>query len=198
MGRKVKIQLRRATPEDAAALAAVEVRSWRAAYRGLMPDAYLDGLSEAEKTVAWRQNMLKHGPSGRKRVCVALSAAGISGFVRVGPVMDAGEVGLIYLLYVLPEHWGRGVGTALMHVGMQELRDLGMRDATLWVLRDNLRACRFYEHLGWTFDGRTVSEDYGGCRLEALCYRRLMDASGACSALLTSVLLPIEIMQTMR
>jgi hypothetical protein len=98
MGRKVKIQLRRATPEDAAALAAVEVRSWRAAYRGLMPDAYLD----------------------------------------------------------------------------------------------------FYEHLGWTFDGRTVSEDYGGCRLEALCYRRLMDASGAWSALLTSVLLPIEIMQTMR
>jgi hypothetical protein len=95
-GRLMEIQLRRATPEDAAALAAVEVRSWRAAYRGLMPDAFLDGLSEAEKTAAWRQNLLKHGPSGRKRVCLALSNAGISGFVRVGPVMDEAEVGLIY------------------------------------------------------------------------------------------------------
>src|SRR6266508_3600256 len=105
MGRKVKIQLRRATPEDAAGLAAVEVRSWRTAYRGLMPDAYLDRLSEAEKAEAWHQNLLKHGPAGRKRVWVAVGDAGISGFVRVGPLSDACEVGLIYLLYVLPEHW---------------------------------------------------------------------------------------------
>ena len=173
----MEIQLRRATPEDAAALAAVEVRSWRAAFRGLMPDAFLDELSEVEKTTSWRQNLLKHGLFGRKRVCVALSDAGISGFVRVGPLTDEGEVGLIYLLYVLPEQWGRGVGTALIQAGMQELRDLGMREAMLWVLRDNLRARRFYEHLGWTPDGRTVSEDHGGCRLEALCYRQSMDVS---------------------
>jgi hypothetical protein len=50
----MEIQLRRATPEDAAALAAVEARCWRAAYRGLMPEAYLTGLSEADKTDAWR------------------------------------------------------------------------------------------------------------------------------------------------
>jgi RimJ/RimL family protein N-acetyltransferase len=170
------IKLRRAAPEDAAALAAVEIRSWRAAYRGLMPDAYLDELSEAQKTAAWRQNLLKHGPSGRKRVCVALSDAGICGFVRVGPLVEEGEIGLIYLLYVLPEQWSRGIGTVLMQAGMQELRDLGMCEVILWVLRDNLHARRFYEQLGWTPDGRIVSEDYGGCRLEALCYRRAVNA----------------------
>jgi ribosomal protein S18 acetylase RimI-like enzyme len=141
-----------------------------------MPDAFLAGLSEAEKAESWRQNLLKHGPSGHKRVWVVPGDAGISGFVRVGPVMDEGEVGLIYLLYVLPEQWRRGVGNALMQVGMHDLRDLAMREATLWVLRDNLRARRFYERLGWTPDGRTVSEDYGGCRLEALCYRCSVDA----------------------
>ena len=152
----MEIHLPRATPEDAAALAAIEVRSWRAAYRGLMPDAFLDGLSEAEKTAAWRQNLLKHGPSGRKRVCLALSNAGISGFVRVGPVMDEAEIGLIYLLYVLPEQWSRGVGAVLMQAGMQELRDLGMREAILWVLRDNLRARRFYST--WAFSARLICE----------------------------------------
>jgi GNAT superfamily N-acetyltransferase len=100
----------------------------------------------------------------------------ISGFVRVGPLTDEGEVGLIYVLYVLPEQWRRGVGATLMQAGMQELRDLGMREAILWVLRDNLRARRFYEQLGWTPDGRIVSEDYGGCQLEALCYGRSVDA----------------------
>lgn len=172
----MKIPLRRGTPDDAASLAAVEVASWRAAYRRLMPDAFLNGLSEVEKTTDWRQNLVKHGPAGRKRVCVATSDASVIGFVRVGPLMDEGEVGLVYLLYVLPEHWGHGVGTALMHAGMQDLRDLGMREAILWVLRDNLHARRFYERLSWTPDGRTSSEGYGGCRLEALCYRRMLDA----------------------
>jgi GNAT superfamily N-acetyltransferase len=137
-----------------------------------MPDTFLDTLSQAEKATAWRENLLKHGQGGRKRVWVALSEAGISGFVRVGPVIDEDEIGLIYLLYVLPEQWSRGVGTALMQVGMQELRAFGMRQAMLWVLRDNLRARRFYERLGWTPDGRTASQDYGGVLLEALCYRR--------------------------
>ncbi len=172
----MEIQLRRAIPEDAAALAMMEVRCWRAAYRGLMPDAYLNGLSEVEKTETWHQNLMKHGPSGRKRVWVAVDDAGICGFIRVGPVIDDGEVGLIYLLYVLPEQWGQGVGSALMQAGMQELRDLEMRAATLWVLRDNLRARRFYERLGWAAEGQTGSEDYGGRRLEALCYWRLVDA----------------------
>jgi RimJ/RimL family protein N-acetyltransferase len=172
----MKITVRHATVYDAASLAAVELASWRAAYRGLMPDAFLDDLSEAEKTADWRQNLLKHGTSGRKRVVVAVSDTGVIGLVRVGPIMDEGEVGLVYLLYVLPAYWGYGVGTALMRAGMNELRDLGMGDAVLWVLRDNLRARRFYERLGWTPDGRTVNEDYGGYILEALCYRRAVDA----------------------
>jgi hypothetical protein len=56
--RSLEIQRRRATPQDAAALAAVEVRCWRAAYRGLMPDSFLDTLCQTEKTAAWRQNLL--------------------------------------------------------------------------------------------------------------------------------------------
>jgi ribosomal protein S18 acetylase RimI-like enzyme len=168
----MEILVRRAAPEDAAAVAVVEVTSWQAAYRGLMPDAFLDGLSAEEKTVDWRANLLKHGMSGRKRLSVAIEDARVIGFVRVGPIWDEGEVGLVYLLYVLPAYWGAGVGTALMRAAMGELYDLGMREALLWVLCDNQRARQFYERLGWRRDGRTSSEDYGGIMLEAWCYRR--------------------------
>jgi GNAT superfamily N-acetyltransferase len=89
-----------------------------------------------------------------------------------GSVAPSSEIGLIYLLYVLPEYWGRGVGTALMRAAIDELRDLGMRDAALWVLRDNQPARRFYESLGWHRDGRASSQNYGGVELEAWCYRR--------------------------
>lgn len=75
-------------------------------------------------------------------------------------------------VYWLPIYELLEQGTALMQAGMQDLQDLGMREATLWVLRDNLRARRFYEQLGWMPDRRTVSADYGGRRLEALCFRQ--------------------------
>jgi GNAT superfamily N-acetyltransferase len=170
----LEIVVRRATPEDAASLAAVEVLSWQAAYRGLMPDAFLDGLSQAQLTAVWHHNLLKHGPYGRKRVLVAAKDASVIGFVRVGPLSDHGEVGLVYLLYVLPAHWGRGVGKLLMRAALDELHDLGMREAILWVLRDNRRARAFYESLGWCQDGRAASDTYGGVELEALCYRRAL------------------------
>jgi RimJ/RimL family protein N-acetyltransferase len=170
----MEILVRRATPEDAEAVAAVEVASWRAAYGGLMPDAFLGALSEAEKAASWRQNLLKHGASGRKRLLVAIDDGGVVGLVRVGPDADAGGTGLVYLLYVLPTYWGRRVGKTLMSAAMDELRDLGMSEAVLWVLRDNQRARRLYERLGWRRDGRTSREDYGGVELEAWCYRRVV------------------------
>jgi hypothetical protein len=53
------VEARIATVDDAAAVAAVHVRSWQDAYRGIFPDAYLDGLS-----VERRSNVWSHGPSG--------------------------------------------------------------------------------------------------------------------------------------
>jgi GNAT superfamily N-acetyltransferase len=171
----MKILVRQATPDDAALLAVVEVTSWQAAYRELMPPAFLEGLSREQKTADWRANLLKHGPLGRKRVLVAVADAEVTGFVRVGAEREEREIGLIYLLYVLPTYWGRGVGTVLMHAALEELRDLGLRESILWVLRDNLRARGFYERLGWCQDGRTTTEEYGGIELEALCYRRAVE-----------------------
>jgi ribosomal protein S18 acetylase RimI-like enzyme len=171
------IHIRQATPKDAASLAMTEIASWRAAYQGLMPNALLSGLTHEQKTEDWRQNLLKHGASGRKRVLVAVSDTVAVGFVRVGCDEADQEAGLIYLLYVLPEYWRHGVGTALMGAAMDELRDLGTRQAVLWVLRDNRPARAFYEALGWRSDGRTSLENYGGVELEALCYRRAVRAA---------------------
>jgi GNAT superfamily N-acetyltransferase len=172
----VEIQVRRATPDDAIPLAAVEVASWRAAYRGLMPEAFLGRLTVEDKAAQWRRTLLKHAAAGRKRVLAAHVDERLIGFVRVGPEGEEEGVGLVYLLYVLPEYWGRGVGSVLMNAAMDELRDLGLSEAILWVLRGNQRARQFYERLGWRADGRMSCEDYGGVKLDAVCYRRAVSA----------------------
>jgi ribosomal protein S18 acetylase RimI-like enzyme len=172
----MEIRLRRAVPDDAPRLATVEVTTWRAAYRDLMPDAFLEGLSEVEKAEEWRRSLLKHGPLGPKRVVVAEAEDVLVGFVRAGVVEEeVGEVGLVYLFYVLPEHSGRGVGRSLMAAAMDDLRDLGAHEVILWVLRENRRARGFYERLGWRPDGRAATHDYGGVALEALRYHRAVE-----------------------
>jgi GNAT superfamily N-acetyltransferase len=168
----MRISVRRATPPDAASIAAVEVITWQCAYRHLMPDAFLDGLSLEDKTASWHLNLVKHRDGEWKRTVVAVRDEEVVGFATVGRLQEETDTDLMYLMYVLPEQWGCGVGQALMDAAMNELRELGVREALLWVLRDNQPARRFYESLGWHADGRTQTDDYGGVELEAVCYRR--------------------------
>ena len=166
------MSVRAATPDDALALACIEVTTWQIAYCDLLPDSYLQALSTTGKAEEWRVNLLKHGRRGQKRVLVALDEQAIIGFVRVGTVHEPEPIGLLYLLYVLPSYWRQGIGSALMQTALRELLELGHTTAFLWVLRDNLRARQFYERGSWRQDGRTTTVEYGGSSLQAICYTR--------------------------
>src|SRR5437879_5572083 len=48
-----EFSVRRATVADAAVIAAVRIDSWRATYRGIVPDAYLDSMKVEESTALW-------------------------------------------------------------------------------------------------------------------------------------------------
>ena len=60
--------------------------------------------------------------------------------------------GEIWAVYIDPNHWGEGVGRALCDAAEQELRRQGFTEATLWVLKDNQRALRFYLSNGFARD----------------------------------------------
>ena len=53
-------------------------------------------------------------------------------------------------LYVLPDHWGSGIGSALLERGLERIRERGATRAKLWTLEGNERGRRFYERRGWT------------------------------------------------
>jgi ribosomal protein S18 acetylase RimI-like enzyme len=138
--------IRPATPEDAEAVAAVHIETWRVAYAGILPREELERFS-AER-VARRTELHRRAPP-----IVAEVEGEIVGFVSVGPAADDDADGELYAIYVLPERWGAGIGRALIQAGERRLRELGHREAVLWVLEDNPRAQRFYETAGWTKDG---------------------------------------------
>jgi ribosomal protein S18 acetylase RimI-like enzyme len=145
-------RVRPATGADAPAIARVNVSAWRSAYRGHMPDAVLDALSESERTTRW-SSWLERADHG---VQVVTIGGGIIGYGWVMAARDAdipGGAGEVVALYVAPEYWRSGAGTALMGAGIELARRRAYRCLILWVLTSNERARRFYERWGFVLDG---------------------------------------------
>jgi GNAT superfamily N-acetyltransferase len=150
--------IRVATVEDAEAIARVQVASWHAAYRGLMPDAILDAFTVDVRAPRWRSILAQPTTPGRTTV---LERDGrLLGFASHGPSRDEPGAGEVWALYAHPDAWSSGVGRALLEEGLAFLDTLRLAETMLWVLDGNLRAVRFYERAGFGLDGG--AKDDGG------------------------------------
>jgi GNAT superfamily N-acetyltransferase len=172
----VTVETRIALPTDAAAIATIHIRSWQDAYRGIVPDEYLDALDIGERTHVWASvlNQTAEGFHGSTSI-VALVDGVVAGFATVGglrgadPADNAGE---IYSIYASPSVWGIGVGRALINAAVAQLEQRGHQGLFLWVLEANARARAFYERQGWNHDGEAQTIEVGGRPLSELRYAR--------------------------
>ena len=139
-------------------LATVHVVSWRAAYRGLMPDEVLAGLSVPEREQALVRPTQRSGATDERRGRDRRTA--LSASLRSGPPVVPADradptLGDLYALYLDPGRWGRGIGLLSTPLLLDRLVTHSFTHAGLWVLDGNQRALRFYRRHGWTDTGRT-------------------------------------------
>lgn len=133
---------------DAGGVARVQVDTWRTQYRGLVPDAFLDGASYEERTQRWTRGLTQ--PQTEHCAYVAQTADGtIVGFATGGPDRDGDPeyAGELYAIYILAAHQGRGLGRRLVHAVAAHLATHGRHSMLVWVLKAN-PSCHFYEALG--------------------------------------------------
>jgi GNAT superfamily N-acetyltransferase len=162
------MHVRQATVADAAGIARVQERSWRAGYAHVFPpDAWERLHIDPER---WRARLAE--PRPQSATFVAVDDGEVSGFTAVGPSQDEEGAGELYAIYVDPRRWGSGLGRALLERAEAQLTATGFVEATLWVLDDNPRARRFYEAAGWYLDGATKNEEHIGVRVGEVRYRK--------------------------
>ncbi|MFG1644197.1 GNAT family N-acetyltransferase [Amycolatopsis sp. NPDC049252] len=161
-------RVRPATVEDAGAIGEIHVRSWQAAYDGLLPADFLAGISVGNRTAGWARTLRDGG-----RVLV-VEDPDVVGFAAFGPRRDEPGEGELYAIYLRPEAWSRGLGRLLHEEVLASLTESGWPAAVLWVLATNERAKTFYERAGWALDGGTRTETIAGgtVSLEELRFRR--------------------------
>ena len=136
---------RRGTPRDCAAVAHVNVESWRKSFAGLRPPASLMSVTVPQRTAMYRQRFeddvysMFVAEDGRHQVV---------GFADVGPAREKrwhcdAE---LYAIYILKEFQGRGIGETLFSLALAAAVARGMNSLCVIVLQDSPYR-RFYEKL---------------------------------------------------
>lgn len=163
--------VRTAVLGDAARIAEIHVRAWQTAYKGLMPDGVLDGLSISKRREFWEQRLI----AAETTVLVAVPSEVLVGWIAYGRSRDPdgrSVVAEVYGIYVDPNAWRSSAGTALWAEARSRLAKSQIEQVTLWVLAANTRARRFYEANGFRHEvGRSKKFVRGGLELDEVRYR---------------------------
>jgi len=151
--------------DDSDAVAALHATSWRGAYRGIVPDNFLDHEVVADRQAVWRER-LQLSPTPSAFGIVAEDETGrMTGFAYVLPAHDPVCGTLVDNLHVHPDSKGGGIGRQLLQAVVRELGPSNTQPLHLWVLDQNEPAKRFYARLGAEFIDPGMTEPFGGVRL---------------------------------
>ena len=191
------VAIRLARPDDAPAIAAFQTQCWREAYRGLVPQSYLDrvGVSERERSwsrrlvhatrevaiaelhgqvvgvVSWRAGATGDPPTADTATGdTAPGDRAIDDTAPVDPSPDDSETGDLPALELASLYVAapqRGTGLAADLLR----RALGSAPAFLWVFADNPRATAFYANHGFQPDGATMLDPGTGLAEQRLLRR---------------------------
>ncbi|MGY1822859.1 N-acetyltransferase family protein [Geodermatophilus sp. SYSU D00079] len=169
-----EVSVRRARPEDAAAIARVQLVTWRTAYRTVLPADVLDDWDEDAATRSWLAAVASP-PTPAHGVLVALDRDEVVGFAAYGPPeVDAGEGGAhpagptteVAALLVEPRWGRRGHGSRLLAAVADSARDSGVARLSVWLPEQDRVSAGFFESAGWAPDGwvRTLDTGHGPLR----------------------------------
>lgn len=150
--------------DDRMAISKIYEESWKCAYKGIIPQQYLDSIP------AGRWAAKADNPTQKTLLCIDDGKmVGTSSFCksRFEQFCDWGEVVSIYFL---PEYMGKGYGKILMESVVAELKRQGYENIFLWVLEENIRARHFYEQFGFTLTDDFMEDQIGGKDLREVRY----------------------------
>jgi GNAT superfamily N-acetyltransferase len=164
------LTIRRGVIEDATEASRLHTATWRSSYRGLVPDALLDGLEPTRWEAGWRRGFESMDPTRVVHVAeIAGRIVGFAGGGRARANAPPGYAGEVYAIYVHPEHQRKGIGRILLKAAATGLVERGLVPIVIWTLFDNPRSRGFYESLGGVVAAEK-QEPFDGYLLHEVAY----------------------------
>lgn len=164
------IVIRKATCEDAAEIANVHTNSWREAYKGLVPQSFLDDKPLHFKN---RYELWKKVTANEKQTTLVAESKehGVIGFINgtFGRDEEYKNYAEVWCIYLMEKYHGKKIGFNLLREYFDAHLVLGYKKGYLWVLADN-PTISFYEKTGGKFTGQSKGDEIGGKEVSELCY----------------------------
>ena len=162
----VLIEIRRAKPSDAKAVADTHDEAWRTAYQGVIPGLELDKLI-TRRGPDWWDSAIRKG----SRIAILAFGDKVAGYANYGRnrARSLFYDGEIYELYLRPEYQGLGFGRRLFTSARRDLAQSGLKSMVIWALSDNDPAVEFYRALGGRAIARS-SERFGQKTLDKVAF----------------------------
>jgi GNAT superfamily N-acetyltransferase len=162
------------TLADCDRVSEIRVLGWRTAYRGLMPQRYLDELDVA-RDARRRRDLFTRAPDDVVNLVAEDDGGEVVGWACHGPYREGElrtEDAELYALYVDAGRFGIGVGQVLLQETVRRCAAAGHARVLLWVVEGNARARRFYEREGFTADGAEEPFEVAGVAVPEVRYAR--------------------------
>jgi len=151
----MNVKIRKAVVTDVTDIVTINIKTWKIAYKGIVPQALLDSLSINDKIPRWtkRINNLKEN---KNEIFVA----------EISNINGKELIGYSHAIYVLPKYWKQGIGTLLFNSVIKFFLSMKFKSMVIWALKEN-SAGNFYKKLGGIPKfNKTLT--YGGKELEVL------------------------------
>ncbi|MGW0883925.1 N-acetyltransferase family protein [Streptomyces sp. NPDC002671] len=178
------VRVRAMTLADCDRVSEIRIRGWQSAYRGMVPQSYLDALSVEQDAERRRARFQENDGSVVNLVAVGAPPRPLGHWGRGGEVLGWAAYGPhrdgealtgdaeLYAIYVDPAHLGGGIGRALLTESVAGCS--AYPRMLLWVLKENAPARRFYEHAGFSPDGAEESFETDGVPVHEVRYARAL------------------------
>jgi GNAT superfamily N-acetyltransferase len=173
------VVIRDADLSDARGIAEVHVRSWQAAYAGIVAKEDLARLSLSQREQFWTEILSEN----ERTTLIFVDGHLIAGWASFGPARDEDcnpiQFAELYGIYLLQEYWSTGCGKQLYRTTETRIRRNSIENLVLWVFEKNTRARRFYEANGCRLEnGKQKEMRFPGTTALQVRYRKQLGSGG--------------------
>ncbi|UPW01219.1 GNAT family N-acetyltransferase [Halorussus gelatinilyticus] len=158
------MDIREATPDDIPTVRSVARESWLNAYADVLPESVVE-----DAVSAWYadETMTRIVGDDEQACLVAVDdRSGADEIVGFAHGATDGDEGDLLRLYVHPDRWHEGIGTALLDAMEDRLTEMGADRVQAMVLADNEMGNAFYEDRGFEKVGEAETRLDGPTRTE--------------------------------
>lgn len=141
MNNQLHVHISKATISNIEELASIHVNAWQQAYKKMIPKEYLESLSVNKR----KENFHNDFTNKPDLEFYFIQCNGENAGILIMRNNINHKCIEILAFYLLKSYWHRGIGTSVMNLIKEKLKNLQFKKITLWVLDENKQAIKFYE-----------------------------------------------------